>query len=440
MSFIGLDLGSTSIKAALLDPAAGTITHVRSRPFPDPLPGKPALWFEIDPEPVLAHVRELLAELAALSPAPLRGLLCCSQMGGVILVTPDGQQHTTNYLSWRDQRVLEPHPNGRGTYFDEVQRRTTDDDLLAIGRELRPGSTPGLLFWLHENVRLPAGTVAVNLTDYVLSRLCKTPPRQEATLALGTLDLRTRAWKQDWFDRLGLTGIAWPALVPHDRPVGRYEIAGQSIPCYPAIGDQQAALYGAELVEGELSLNISTGSQAAVLASSLTPGDYQTRPYLGGKYLNTITHLPAGRSLNALVGLLGELAAAEGHPLRDPWTKIAEAVARAEPSDLTVNLAFFAGSLGDHGCLDHIRLENLTVGHLFLAAFESMAANYELCAGRLRPSRDWQGIVLSGGLAQRFPRLRELIRQRLAGRIRMVDAAEETLQGLLRLARELPSS
>lgn len=104
---------------------------------------------------------------------------------------------------------------------------------------------------------------------------------------------------------------------------------------------------------------------------------------------------------------------------------------------MSVNLAFFAGSLGDHGRIDRIRLENLTVGQLFLAAFENMAANYELCASRLQPNRDWQGIVLSGGLAQRFPRLRELIGQRLAGPIRMVDAAEETLQGLLRLAKDL---
>lgn len=437
MSFIGLDLGSTSIKAALLDPAAGTISHLRSRPFPDPVPGQPALWFEIDPEPVIAHVRDLIAELVDLSSAPIHGLLGCGQMGGVILVAPDGQQHRTNYLSWRDQRVLETHSNGSGTYFEELQRRTSEDNLTAIGRELRPGSTPGLLFWLRENGQLPAGTVAVNLSDYVLSRLCGTPPRQEATLALGTLDLQTRTWKHDWFDRLGLSDISWPELIAHDEPVGCCKVAGQSIPCYPAIGDQQAALYGAELAAGELSLNISTGSQAAVLTQTLIPGDYQTRPYLGGRYLNTITHLPAGRSLNALVGLLGELAAAEGHPLRDPWSKIAEAVAKAGPSELTVNLAFFAGSLGDHGSIDRIRLENLTVGHLFLAAFENMAANYELCAHRLQPNRDWQGIVLSGGLAQRFPRLRELIGQRLAGPIRMVDKAEETLQGLLRLAKDL---
>lgn len=99
MSFIGLDLGSTSIKAALLDPAAGTISHIRGRPFPDPVRGQPALWFEIDPEPVIAHVRDLIAELVDLSPTPCTGLLGCSQMGGVILVSPDGQQHRTNYLS-----------------------------------------------------------------------------------------------------------------------------------------------------------------------------------------------------------------------------------------------------------------------------------------------------------------------------------------------------
>jgi len=46
--------------------------------------------------------------------------------------------------------------------------------------------------------------------------------------------------------------------------------------------------------------------------------------------LNTITHLPAGRSLNVLVDLLTELARAEGLVLADPWKFIAESAARAD--------------------------------------------------------------------------------------------------------------
>ena len=436
MSFIGLDIGSSSIKAAVLATETAEVLQVRARPFPNPVEGLPALHFEIEPEPVVALVRELIAELLPLCPSPCRGILTCSQMGGVLLVTPDGQRPLTNYLSWRDQRVLETCPSG-GTCFERLQQRTTAADLAVIGRELRPGSTVGQLWWLRENDLLPTDAVAVSLADFVIARLCQTAPRQEVTLALGTLNLGTRDWYRDWFERLGLSAVDWPPLSAWNEPVGKLTIAGQPIPCYPAVGDQQAALYGAQLVEGELSLNISTGSQVSRLTSVPQPGEYQIRPYFDGLYLSTITHLPAGRSLNALVDLLGELPAALGQPLRDPWAAITRAVDAVPATDLQANLAFFAGSLGDCGSLKNMRLENLTVGHLFLSAFEAMARNYEQCAGRVFPERDWSRMVLTGGLAQRLPRLRQCLSERLGSEQRSLDTAEETLQGLLLLGRRL---
>ena len=63
---------------------------------------------------------------------------------------------------------------------------------------------------------------------------------------------------------------------------------------------------------GELSINISTGSQVSRRTDRLEPGEVQTRAYFHGDLLQTITHLPAGRSLNVLVRLLTEVARAEG--------------------------------------------------------------------------------------------------------------------------------
>ena len=77
------------------------------------------------------------------------------------------------------------------------------------------------------------------------------------------------------------------------------------------MGDHQAALAGAFLGERELSLNISTGSQASLFTPTWQPGNYQTRPFFDGRFLNTITHIPAGRALNVLFKLLTELAEAQ---------------------------------------------------------------------------------------------------------------------------------
>ena len=99
----------------------------------------------------------------------------------------------------------------------------------------------------------------------------------------------------------------------------------------------------------ELSLNISTGSQVSRRTAEFQPGPYQSRRYFDGDFLNTITHLPAGRSLNALVDLLTELAQAQGITLANPWEFIARRAAEADAGEmsrggLSVNLSFFAGT------------------------------------------------------------------------------------------------
>ena len=181
-------------------------------------------------------------------------------------------------------------------------------------------------------------------------------------------------------------------------------------------------------------MNVSTGSQVSTLAERFEPGDYQTRPFFDGKFLNTITHVPAGRALDALIRLLSELAEGQGLSIPDPWAYVNQSAARSPPGELTVDLAFFASSFGNRGSIANVREEDLRVGPLFRAAFESMARNYAACAHRLAPSRPWRRLVLSGGLAQNCPALRDAILARFEAGWRMAPAAEDTLLGLLALA------
>lgn len=436
MNFIGVDIGSTSIKAGVLDLAAGAVRDVRSRPFPNQLPGLPPAWFEVDADAVVRTTGELLAEVATAA-ADCRGVVACSQMGGLVLADDAGQS-VSRYFSWRDQRTLEPHPTTGRVFVDELTHRATADDLERLGREIKPGSAAALLFWLSERKALPpAASAAVGLGEYVLARLCHAAPRSEPTSALGVLDLAQRDWHHPWFTRLGFGHVRWPTLCRADECIGEITLDGRSVPCYPAIGDQQAALLGAGVEEGELSINISTGSQVALVTRKFLPGDYQTRPYFDGRFLNTVTHLPAGRSLEALVNLLCELPRSEGYELREPWTAVTRAIERTPASGLDVSLAFFASAVGDRGYIRDIRLEELNVGSLFRAAFRHMADNYLAAAHRLSPTSDWRRLVLSGSLAKRLPALVAMISERFARPYRTVDAPEETLAGLLRLAEQI---
>src|SRR5262245_34496271 len=103
MTYLGLDIGSSSIKGAVLDPVTGTVSRILKEPFPEPLPGLPPLHFEVEPTTILSAVRRLIERLVVSAP-DCRGIVSCGQMGGVILMSGQGQP-LTNYLSWRDQRT-----------------------------------------------------------------------------------------------------------------------------------------------------------------------------------------------------------------------------------------------------------------------------------------------------------------------------------------------
>ena len=431
MPVLAIDIGSSSIKGAAVGAAAATIGPVVRMPFPEPVGGLPSGHFEVEPAAVVSAVRQVIDELAAAANA--EAILFCGQMGGVILVDRENRP-LTNYLSWRDQRTLAPHPSG-GSYVDANRRRWDGEEFREVGSELKPGSATSLLFWLAENGPLPKGAVPLTLGDFVLTQLAGAVPHTEPTQAIGTLNLATGDWHRAAFAKLGLEQLHWPPLVPCHETVGVIRCGNRHIPCYPVVGDQQAALRGVDLAEGEMSLNISTGSQVSLLRRELVLGDYQTRHYFGGAYLNTITHLPAGRSLNVLVDLLTELATAQGVRLADPWEYIARAAADAADGELAVDLAFFAGPLGERGRIDRITLDNLTVGSLFRAAFRAMTDNYWSCASRLSPNRAWRRTVLSGGLTQKVPILRQFLAERF-GACRECGAGEDVLLGLAGLWRD----
>jgi xylulokinase len=425
MRFLGLDLGTTSFKGAVLDLERQTIEHVRRVPTPEPVPGLPSGHHELDPDTVLAAVRRLIGELLTEAP-DATAMVMCSQMHCMVLTDSDGQPRS-NIITWKDQRGAELIDELRASIAPELQEQ--------IGRELRVGLPVTTLPWLRRQRQLKPGLMPTSLPDFVLAQICGVEPTTEATNAAahGLFDLVCGDWHYDLIAKLGLSDLRWPRIRPFGEVVGTAEFDGRPLTCFTPVGDQQCALVGAELGPRELSLNISTGSQVSILSADPSGGDYQVRPYFDGQWLRTIVQVPAGRSLAVLARLLTEIGGSV-----DPWDYIADATVCADSTDLAVDLAFFSNSFGTRGMIANINEDNLTVGSLFVAAFRWMAENYARCAVRLSPDRAWNRVVFSGGLAQRFGRLRREVLAKLGEPAwRVCATEEETLRGLLILAKRL---
>ena len=213
--------------------------------------------------------------------------------------------------------------------------------------------------------------------------------------------------------------------------IGELETNGRRLTCYPVIGDQQAALRGIKLAPHELSINASTGSQVSQITAEFRPADCQTRPWFDGQFMNTITHIPAGRSLTVLEALLTELSRMAGLRIENSWKLIQNAAESTTGDGLTCDLSFFASAMGSNGRIAGITTENFTVGNLFNAAFEFMADSYLTCSRRMSPDPTWNQLAISGGLVQSFGSLRRKIEARFPLPIREVAEQEESLMGLI---------
>jgi hypothetical protein len=83
MRALGIDIGSSSIKGAVLDLSSLTVMTPVARPFPSPIEGLRAGWVEIDPIAVIHAVDEVLSSLLDQAPdATWLGL--SGQMGGLM--------------------------------------------------------------------------------------------------------------------------------------------------------------------------------------------------------------------------------------------------------------------------------------------------------------------------------------------------------------------
>lgn len=374
LSTIALNVGSTSIKGAVLDLETGQLLSKAERPFPDPIGNLPVGHMEFDPKVIVSRVLEVIDELSG-QLSQRCWLWICGQMGGLVLADERGRAKS-NYLSWQDQRSIQSSGGVRSS-METIRLDWTEGHFASLGRELQPGSTSTLLHWLSEHRKLSDGVLPMSIADYCISHLAKQPATMHATHAIGLLDLSKWDWNYAALERIGLGDLWWPELIRGTPAVAQCRIGSRVYQVHGSYGDQQCALFGAGLEPGQLSIHLSTDAQVSAIASTLESGPFQTRAYFGEYLLKTITHLPVDRAWEAAPE---EFAPEEVH-----WIETIETCYRASKR------------FGDMG--------------------------------------RWGSGLMTGVLPSRFPNMVRLFEDRF--RLPMVQrSGEQSLLGLLRLAQQ----
>ena len=266
MMFLGLDLGTTNVKAMVVD-AHGAIVARGSSPVTRTTTPHGGVEQDIDQiwDATCEAIGKAVGQVAA---GEIQSIGISSQ-GGALQLLNAQDEPLGRVISWLD---------GRGKSFDqEFERRMGEEYLVAHTGSNQSSMTLGQLLRLREESPelLEAAAKIGFVGDLIVSRLCGRRAHDPTSLSIGMLyNPKLGCADPELLRRLKVDDKELPDLVSAQRSAGGLlaQVAARTgltegIPVSPAIHDQYAASIGAGTVE-EGDVLLGTGTAWVLLATT----------------------------------------------------------------------------------------------------------------------------------------------------------------------------
>mgnify|MGYP002673666677 FL=1 len=267
MYYIGIDLGTSSIKLLLVD-ETGQIWHTVTREYPllFPQPG----WSEQEPAHWWQAVREgIPALLQGFDAAKVAGIGAGGQMHGLVALD-EADQVIRPAILWNDGRTFQEVDYLNDTIGRERLSALTANIAFA-------GFTAPKLLWMRRNepenfrrirrIMLPKDYINYKLTGV---HCCDYSDASGMLL----LDVQHKCWSREMLDICGITEEQMPRLYESFQCVGTLlpEVAAElglpaDVKVCAGAGDNAAAAVGTGVV-GAGGCNISLGTSGTIFISS----------------------------------------------------------------------------------------------------------------------------------------------------------------------------
>ena len=381
MKTIGLDIGTTSISAVVLDTGLQTVLTSRTIPNGSFIKTEND-WERIQDASVLADKAvRLLEELVSENP-DVEAIGLTGQMHGIVYLDPEGQALSPLY-TWEDGRGDLPVDGGPSSV-----RIIQDRCSLPVATGY------GLVTHLYHTRtgQVPAGARTVcTIPDYIGMKLTgRTQPLLNSTMAasFGFFDLKQGSFNRDAIRKCGMDPSILPEVTGEVRPLGTY----RGLPVMTALGDNQASFFGAAGMEKEAwLLNVGTGGQISVLSDTVfeAPG-VEARPYLQGKFLLAGSTLCCGRAYAILENFFRTYAAALNGEAKEQYQVMEKLIHQQDVSlDRMQVITKFGGTRIDHtvrGSILNISENNFTPAGMIMGVLTGISQELY----------DWYNIIHKG--------------------------------------------
>lgn len=294
--FLGVDLGTSSLKTILLDAASGCPSAQAAVEYSiqTPQPG----WAEQDPQiwvDAFLSTLPVVLNQARIEAAQIEGISFSGQMHGSVCLDAQGNPLRPAII-WADQRSARQ--------VEQVYTCQGIEKLgAATGNPLATGFMLPSLLWLRENeaevyarihrVLLPKDYLRLIITGEYGSE----PSDASST---GLFDPVRQGWNEDWLDELAIPLRFLPLIKPSharggsvSKPFAILSGLRAGTPVFMGASDQSAQALGNGIIQpGDISCTIGTGGQ--ILAPALQPRyDPQLRLHLFCHALPQVWHLEA---------------------------------------------------------------------------------------------------------------------------------------------------
>jgi xylulokinase len=280
---LGLDIGTSAVKAVLWDTASGASWSARSAPvrMQDPAPG----WWEQDPEDWLRATAQAVGHLRARIGGTLAPevIALSGQMHGAVLATGDGRAVRPAIL-WPDRRAAQE--------AEAIASAVGRERLFTLtGSAANASAVLPKLLWLgrHEAGSLERADGVVAPKDWVRLRLggsLATEPTDAS--GTGMFAVATLRWEESLLSACSLPSRLLPPLLASAGFDGRLTPGPAAalgltagIPLVAGAGDLPAALLAASpRGEGEPVLNFGSAGQVAHVVGATGAGPPGTQTFV----------------------------------------------------------------------------------------------------------------------------------------------------------------
>jgi sugar (pentulose or hexulose) kinase len=411
-----LDIGGTDIKVGVEINGQLPASKIQRYRIPNFISPEKK---EINPEELLALVNRALLDCIRSNGKPLR-ILVSGQTASWVLTTVTGELKS-NIISWQSNFEGDASLCSKiyGEDFDAKQDRLTNN-----GNENSNGVPWRRVPSLASRFSSTSNQLLFHsLVSWIVWELIKKKRHVihvSDACATGMVELPTVKWMGRFIEQ-GIF-VNFPEISTEHLPVGF--LNDLDVPVYIGIGDQQVSLYGSGLADGEYAINAGTGGQVARLIPMYVESLGKTRPYFGGKYIETFTHIPSGRFLEKYLGYIN---AQRLDKLDWAWLWERGAIElfdETNPNSLNWDYDTFLETELKSNTNFESQSDKIVVEIVngFLNRLEAIGFSNDAC------------VVLAGGVASNLKIIRLILRSRYQARLRFPEDSESTLSGLSKLS------